>query len=73
MPHIPRSGGKNERWLRHRALPGVSPFPMGVSPPAALFLAILSFFPRPISQKKTVRKNRAVRFLCNVSPCAWAG
>lgn len=51
MPHIPRSGGKNERWLRHRALPGVSPFPMGVSPPAALFLAILSFFPRTILQK----------------------
>ena len=52
MPHIPRSGGKNERWLRHRALPGVSPFPMGVSPPAALFLAILSFFPPPHIAKK---------------------
>lgn len=52
MPHIPRSGGKNERWLRHRALPGVSPFPMGVSPPSALFLAILSFFPPPHIAKK---------------------
>lgn len=73
MPYIPRSGGKNERWLRHRALPGVSPFPMGVSPPAALFLAILSFFPPPHIAKKTVRRYRAVRFLCNVSPCAGAG
>ena len=52
MPHIPRSGGKNERWLRQRPLPGVSPFPMGVSPPAALFLAILSFFPPPHIAKK---------------------